>query len=238
MCKTTSTLIFNLVQQFINPLLISLLSWKVHFSVYKTGCVQVFGLISQQMNPCACLPCLCDSFWLWGVASSSSFFFPHLNCCSPSSCASSLSVCSERAPRWDWLQSLHYEENALLWCRGGGGWGGESGEAQSQISTRRQLFLMTRMKNESVAFVLVLVCEQKAEGVHSSLHHVLMDKFLPSSRHALVVTVMTSGSRLLFWRVVGCDNPMGSCQHASHCSSSYKHPPPPRQPLPLSTFKW
>lgn len=54
-------------------------------------------------------------------------------------------------------------------------------------------------------YVCVHVCvyAQKARSVHSSLHHSLMDKFPPSSRHALVVTVMTSCFLLLFWRVVG-----------------------------------
>ncbi len=73
--------------------------------------------------------------------------------------------------------------------------------------------------------VFVCLCELKDEGVHSSLHHFLMDKFPPSSRRTLVVTVMTSGFLLLFWRAVGCDSRTGSCQHESHCSPSYRLSP-------------
>jgi len=67
--------------------------------------------------------------------------------------------------------------------------------------------------------VCVCVCERETKE-HSSIHHFLMDNFPPSSRHALGVSVMTSGLLLLFWRAVGCDSRTGSCQHASHCSSS------------------
>lgn len=83
---------------------------------------------------------------------------------------------------------------------------------QSEISSLGWLLLMTRMKDGGI----LRVCEQR----DSSLHHFMMDKFPPSSRHALVVTVMTSGFLLLFWRAVGCDSHTVRYQHVSHCSPS------------------
>lgn len=113
---------------------------------------------------------------------------------------------------------------------------GESVRFSLKISSLGWLLLMTRMKDGGI----LRVCEQR----DSSLHHFMMDKFPPSSRHALVVTVMTSGFLLLFWRAVGCDSHTVRYQHVSHCSPSpllilfhvLYYPPPPSSNDKLLTY--
>lgn len=96
----------------------------------------------------------------------------------------------------------------------------------------------SEMKYEGTECVCVNMCvymgKCREEGEHSPLHHFMMYKFPPSFRHALVATAMTSGFLLVFWRVVGCDSHMGRCQHASHFSSSYRHPLTPQLSQMLS----
>lgn len=126
------------------------------------------------------------------------------------------------------LQSLCYKENTPLCC-----WVKKAWDSVRDFLSET---LVLDDPNEIWSHC-ACVREQKDEGVLSSLHHFLMDTFPPSSRHISVVTVMTSGFLLFFWRAVGCHSRTGSCQQASHCSS-YRPPHTHGLYYPLSHFKW